>query len=191
MKSSFRNFLSQFDLLTESEIEEMVRIASPRHLNRGDYLIQAGMVCQEVAFVVSGVVRSYYHTLSGEEVTYCFRFQDGFLAAYSSFISQKPTSEYLQAISPTELLVISKSEIHRLENSSVNFLRFFKFMAEQEFIAMEARIFQLQQKSSESRYRDLIENHPEYLHLIPLNHLASYIGVTQRHLSRIRGSIRN
>jgi len=53
---------------------------------------------------------------------------------------------------------------------------------------MEKRIFLLQKESAETKYQDLLKHHPEYLNLIPLNYLASYLGITQRHLSRIRAA---
>jgi hypothetical protein len=59
-------------------------------------------------------------------------------------------------------------------------------MAEQEYIKMEKRIFILQKESAEKRYEDLLNNQPLYLQLIPLSYLSSYLGITQRHLSRVR-----
>ena len=90
-----------------------------------------------------------------------------------------------------ELLTISRDEILKLENSSTNWLKFFKFIAEQEYIKMEKRIFILQKEGAEKRYQDLLTNDPEYLQLIPLNYLSSYLGITQRHLSRIRKLLSN
>ncbi|MEO0334198.1 MAG: Crp/Fnr family transcriptional regulator, partial [Bacteroidota bacterium] len=84
-----------------------------------------------------------------------------------------------------------KEKIVALEKSSTNWLWLFKHLAEQEYIKMEKRIFLLQQESAEKRYEDLLKNRPNYLHTIPLNYLASYLGISQRHLSRIRRSILN
>ena len=89
------------------------------------------------------------------------------------------------------MLTISRDDIFKLERSSTNWLRFFKFIAEQEYIKMEKRIFILQKESAEKRDQDLIRNQPEYLQVIPLNYLSSYLGITQRYLSRIRKSISN
>jgi CRP-like cAMP-binding protein len=62
-------------------------------------------------------------------------------------------------------------------------------MAEQEYLKLEKRVFMLQKEKAERKYQDLLENHPDYLKHIPLNYLASYLGITQRHLSRIRKEI--
>jgi CRP-like cAMP-binding protein len=163
----------------------------PKKMQKGDFFVKEGKICQEVAFVVSGLFRSFYYTSNGEEVTYCFTFKNNFITAYSSFITQQKTQENIQAIEAIELLTISKQSIDTLEKTSANWLRFFKYMAEQEYVKMEKRIFLLQKESAETRYKDLMLNKSEYLHQIPLNYLASYLGITQRHLSRIRAKIMN
>ncbi|MCG8575184.1 MAG: Crp/Fnr family transcriptional regulator [Flavobacteriales bacterium] len=186
-----REYLESFNLLTEEEIKTALNLTKSKSLKKGDFFIREGKTTNEVAFIVSGIFRSFYHSSSGDEVTYCFTFENSFMTAYSSFITENPTSENIQAISDAELLLIPKSAIKELENNSMNWLKLLKHLAEQEFVKMEQRIFLLQKENSEKRYRDLLNNHPEYLKQIPLNYLASYLGVSQRHLSRIRGTISN
>jgi CRP-like cAMP-binding protein len=110
---------------------------------------------------------------------------------HSSFLTQTKTGENIQALSDIELLTISRDEILKLEQSSASWVQFFKFIAEQEYIKMEKRIFLLQKESPEKRYEDLLTNQPSYLQLIPLNYLASYLGITMHHLIRIRKPISN
>ncbi len=184
-----KEYLRSFQILSDLEIDSLMRIAKSKQLKKGDFFIREGQVSNEVAFIVSGLFRSFYYSSNRDEVTYCFTFENSFLAAYSSFITGSPTQENLQALSNAELLIIPRQTILGLEKESSNWLRLFKVFAELEYVKMEKRIFLLQRESAERRYEDLLKNNPEYLQLIPLNHLASYLGITQRHLSRIRGSI--
>jgi len=186
-----RNYLQSFNILTENEIDLFESKVLHKKLKKGAFFIKEGRISKEVAFVVSGLFRSFYHSSSEEEVTYCFTFSNSFVSAYSSFLSQTKTIENIQALSDIELLTISREEILILEKSSTNWLKFFKLITEQEYIKMEKRIFLLQKESAEKRYNDLLTNQPEYLQFIPLNFLSSYLGITQRHLSRIRKSITN
>jgi len=186
-----KNYLQTFNILTENEIELFESKVRIKKLEKGDFFIKEGRISKEVAFVVSGLFRSYYYSSSKEEVTYCFTFSNSFVSAYSSFLSQTKTIENIQALTDIELLTISREEILILEKSSTNWLRFFKLIAEQEYIKMEKRIFLLQKESAEKKYKDLLTNQPEYLQSIPLNFLSSYLGITQRHLSRIRKTIMN
>ena len=74
-------------------------------------------------------------------------------------------------------------------NSSTNWLKFSRFVAEQSYIEMENRLLAIQMEPAKKRYEDLIENHPDYLQNVPLKYLASFLGITQRHLSRLRKEI--
>jgi CRP-like cAMP-binding protein len=181
-----RNYLKSFNILSDDEIDLFESKLIHKMLKKDDYFIKEGRTSKEVAFVVSGLFRSFYYSSSEEEVTYCFAFSNSFVSAYSSFLTQTKTIENIQALTSIELLTISRNEILKLENSSKNWLRFSKLIAEQEYIKMEKRIFILQKESAEKRYEDLLTNQPRYLQLIPLSYLSSYLGITQRHLSRIR-----
>jgi CRP-like cAMP-binding protein len=186
-----RNYLKSFNVLSSEDIDLFESMVTYKKLDKGDFFIKEGKTCKVIAFVTSGLFRSFYYSSSSEEVTYCFTFSNSFVSAYSSFLSQSKTVENIQALTDIELLTISRDEILKLEKSSTSWLKFFKFIAEQEYIKMEKRIFILQKESAEKRYQDLLKNDPEYLQLIPLNYLSSYLGITQRHLSRIRKLISN
>lgn len=186
-----KNYLESFGILTTDEIDAFQNLVTPKQLKKGEYFIQEGKISKEVSFVHSGLLRSFYYNSIGEEVTYCFTFADSFITAYSSFLTQSKTIENIQAITDVELYTISREQILNLEKTSMNWLRVFKLIAEQEYIKMEKRIFLLQKETAEKRYEDLLKNKSTYLQHIPLNYLASYLGITQRHLSRIRKSISN
>lgn len=68
-------------------------------------------------------------------------------------------------------------------------MKFLKMIAEQEYLELEKRFFQMQRDSAAKRYASLLYNQPNYIQEIPLQYLASYLGITQRHLSRIRKEI--
>jgi len=181
-----KNYLNSFNILSDDEIDLFESKVTYKKLEKGDFFIKEGETSEEIGFVISGLFRSFYYSSSEEEVTYFFAFSNTFVSAYSSFLTQTKTVENIQALTDTELFTISRDEILALEKSSINWLRFLKLVAEQEYIKMEKRIFILQKESAEKRYQDLLKNDPEYLQLVPLNYLSSYLGITQRHLSRIR-----
>jgi len=182
-------FLKSFQLLSDDEIQDFIALCTKRNLNKHDYLIKEGETSKEVAFIVSGTFRSFYSSSEGEDITYCITFPNNFITAYSSLITGQPSSENIQAVTPAELLVISKQNIEQLSARSVNWLNFSKTIAEFQYLDLEKRLFQFQRDSAVTRYKNLIENHPQYIQNIPLNYLSSYLGITQRHLSRIRKEI--
>ncbi|MDQ1086091.1 Crp/Fnr family transcriptional regulator [Siphonobacter sp. SORGH_AS_1065] len=182
------NFLKSFQVLTEAEIDQFLKLGQHRVLKKDEFFIQEGQVCKKVGFVTSGLLRSFYYNSAGEEVTYCFTFSNDFVTAYSSFITQNTAAESIQALTDVELFILTREDITQLEESSLNWMKFSKMMAQQEYMTLEKRMFLLQKETAEHKYKDLLENYPDYLKLIPLNYLASYLGITQRHLSRIRKS---
>ena len=191
MNEKLKNYLTSFNVLSEEEITFVANKVTPTILKKGDYFIRENEISKEVAFISSGIFRSFYTTSADEEVTYCFRFENSFVTAYSSFLTQTKSIENVQAITDTEIFKISRDLILKLEKSSPNWVKLLKMLAEQEYLYLEKRVFLLQKESAEKRYKDLLINTPNYLQQIPLNYLASYLGITQRHLSRIRKSIAN
>ncbi len=82
-----KEYLQSFHLLTEDEINTFLSKTEVCNLERGEYFIREGAICNTVAFVESGILRSFYTTPEGEEMTYCISFQNSFMTAYSSYIS--------------------------------------------------------------------------------------------------------
>lgn len=185
-RNTLENYLLSYKILSTKEIDSFIQLSSKRKLNKSDFFIREGQICKEVAFVLKGTLRSFYISNKGSEITYCITFPDNLTTAYSSFITGESTPENIQCITPVELLSIQKKEIDDLAAKSPNWVKFLKIMAEQQYIELEKRIFQLQKGNALQRYAELEKKLPELIQNIPLQHLASYLGVTQRHLSRIR-----
>jgi CRP-like cAMP-binding protein len=183
-----KSFLAQFNLFTEAEIDEAMLLFSKKTFKKGSYFVREGEKCSEVAFIEKGVFRSFYMAPKGEEMTYCFRFPGDMMAAYSAFITGKGSVEYIQALSDAEVSVIPKDSIDGLLKNPA-WIHFLKIMAEQQYLELEERVFQLQRDSAQERYQNLIEEQPEYIRQISVQHLASYLGITQRHLSRVRKGV--
>jgi len=183
-----KQFLEQFPFLTPGEIEAFTTLFTPRTLKKGDFFVREGQQSTEVAFVVSGIFRSYYVTEKGDEFTYCFRFPNELVAAYSSLITGEGSVESMQAITPAAILVVDKETLDRLTEEHPKWMKFAKIIAEQQYLELETRVFQLQRDSASKRYQALLEHQPEYFRHIPVNQLASYLGITSRHLSRIRNN---
>ncbi|MCR6641300.1 MAG: Crp/Fnr family transcriptional regulator [Sporocytophaga sp.] len=184
-----KEYLQSFHLLTEDEIDTFLSKAEVYNLERGEYFIREGAISNTVAFVESGILRSFYVTPEGDEMTYCISFQNSFMTAYSSYISGLPTVENIQAITPVRLLLLQKKDIEQISETSTNGLRFAKLMAENEYMELERRVFSYQRESARERYENLLLTRPEFIEQIPLKYLASYLGITPRHLSRLRAEM--
>lgn len=182
-------YFQSFHIFSEKEIESFLPFFEARTLNKNEYFVEEGAQCKEIAFIESGIFRSFYTSSEGNDTTYCFRFPNTFMASYSSFISGNPGVESMQAISDARLWILRKEIIEKLVDENPKWILFLKIIAEQEYLELEKRFFQLQRDHAKKRYLSLLENQPNYIQEIPLQYLASYLGITQRHLSRIRKEI--
>lgn len=188
-KNQLLEYLKQYNLFTDSEINEFISLATISTIKKGDFFIKHDEMCTTLSFVNFGIFRSFYYSNNDEEITYCFTFPNTLLVAYSSFITQNKSEENLQALTDSEIISISKKELENLAESNNKWLIFLKIIAEKEYVELEKWIFNHQKSNAQKRYVDLINNYPQFVQQIPLHYIASYLGITQRHLSRIRASI--
>ena len=188
-KKSIVDYLQQYNLFTDSEISEFISLATISTIKKGDFFIKQDEICTKLSFVNFGIFRSFYYSNNDEEITYCFTFPNTLLVAYSSFITQNKSEENLQALTDSEIISISKKELENLAESNNKWLNFLKIIAEKEYVELEKWIFNHQKSNAQKRYVDLIHNYPQFVQQIPLHYIASYLGITQRHLSRIRAAI--
>lgn len=172
--------------LTTEESQLLKSLITSRKLKKGAYLVIENQICNETVFVKSGILRSFFINSKEEEITNCFTFANEFMTAFSSFITQTPTDENIQAITDCELEVIDKTAVEKLFSSSFRWADIGRKIAENEVVNLHNRISSLQKKSSIERYEALFVNHQKYIQFIPLIYLSSYLGVSTRHLSRIR-----
>jgi len=184
-----KKYLDAFNLFNDQEIDEFLTHATHHKLKKNDIFVNQNEICNTLSFVKSGIFRSFYYSNLDDEITYCFTFPKGLLMAYSSFISEKKSEENIQALTDAEIISIPKETIEKLAKLNSKWLRFLKVIAENEYVALEKWIFNHQKDKAQQRYADLITKQPKYIQEIPLQYIASYLGITQRHLSRIRANI--
>jgi CRP-like cAMP-binding protein len=182
-------FFKSLQLLSDNDLQKMDGLPITKNLKKGAFLIQEGKICNEIAFVKTGILRSFYVNNEGNEITNCITFENELMSAFSSFITQKPTEENIQAVVDSELLILKRSDMEMLYENSSAWQKVGRFLTEMQYVEMEQRTVSFQKHSAKQRYETLIEHHSHYIKFIPLQYLASYLGITPRHLSRLRKEI--
>lgn len=179
-------FLKSLQIISDSELEKLNGLTKSRILKKNDFLIQEGNICNEIVLIKTGILRSFYRNSEGNEITKCIAFENELASAYSSFITQQPTFENIQAICNTEVIVLKRKDIYNLYENSLEWQKLGRLLTELEYIQLENRTVSFQKQTAKERYDTLINNHSKYLKYIPLKYLSSYLGITSRHLSRLR-----
>lgn len=172
--------------LTAIEKEAIERAFSPVRFHKGEQWIEEGKVCRQVAYVMEGKLRIYYLDDNGEEVTCYFVTPGNFVSSFTSFLTNTPTKENIEAIEDSTLLVISKTDLEKLSEEVPKVHIWRRVVAENLFIVMEKRIAMLQSKTANERYERMLKDNPEIIQTIPLQYIASFLGITPQHLSRLR-----
>ncbi|QSB28712.1 Crp/Fnr family transcriptional regulator [Flavobacterium sp. CLA17] len=185
MKSVFQSL----QIIPQQELEQLDTLITFRKLKKGELLLKENQVCNEIFFIKKGILRSYFFNHQGDEITNCFAFENEFMASFSSFITQNIAEENIQALVDTELQVISCESLEKLYKSGIHWQEIGRKLTEMEYVILQKRMISFQKLSGTQRYEELYKNHQKYIQLIPLQYLASYLGVTPRHLSRIRKAV--
>lgn len=158
---------------------------SSKKLATGKYFLKEGNICSEIGIVTKGMCRHYYNTNDGE-ATRWVGLTGTFVTSLRSFIAQTPSVENIQAMEPTEILIMPRAKWLTAHNEHEFLRAFWTTQIEENYIGMEERVFQLIAKSAEERYQWMQENQPRFIREVPDKYLASMLGIHPRHLTRIR-----
>jgi CRP-like cAMP-binding protein len=153
--------------------------------DRGEYFVREGMVHDEIGFVMKGAFRAYY-IVKGEEANCEFFFEGQWVKAYHSFLTNTPSRMWIQAMEPSEVFIVKLSQLNHLFITSRAWERFGRIASERLYIRSQERAEMLLLESPENRYLALLRSRPDIFQRVPLYHIASFLGVKQPSLSRIR-----
>ncbi len=176
--------------MTEEDLALLNNMASPFARPKGTTLLEPDQICGHVFFLTKGFFRMYYVDPAGREINYRFTFANNFMVDFQSFLTQKPSRYYWQAMENAEGLSISYDHVQRAYQQSPNWDRFGRLMAEKVYQQVNERIELLQFLSPEQRYLRVIATQPDLVQYVSQFQLSSYLGVTPESLSRIRKRLR-
>jgi CRP-like cAMP-binding protein len=154
-------------------------------LSKNEYLLMEGKICRHLYFLQQGALRGFYN-LDGKEITHWFGFENDFVTSFHSFITQQPAVENIQLLEGSILWAISKETLAGLFNQYHEIERLVRIVYEKYYIRLEERYVNAQFKTATERYQNLLQQTPHILERVPLGHIASYLGISQETLSRIR-----
>ena len=187
MTAELKNFITTYINLPDTELDAIATKFRKKTVKKNEFLLRQGDVCRDLIFVQEGCLRLYY-IADGVEVSVWFSFKHSSAVELYSFISERPSEYFLQAIEDSELLYLPKSVLNTLYETYPKMQEMMRKFWEDVVINLIDRFTALQRDPAEKRYRDLLKK-PPYVQTIPQKYLASFIGVTPTSLSRIRKQI--
>ncbi len=182
------NHLSTIIAISDALEIKLKSISVKLTFKKNDIILKTDERCNDLYFIEKGLIRGYYY-LDGKEITNWFAQEQEFATCFYSFIANKPAFENIQALEDCVLIKISYSDLQNLYNSFTETERIGRIITQNYYIKLEERILSLQFKTAKERYEKLISNKSELLQRIALGQTASYLGITQETLSRIRAEL--
>ncbi len=189
----FANYLRQFlDENTshlEQNIKEIVDSFTILSLKKNELLVKEGEVCPHFCYLESGILQHAIDVLDEEKTTY-LALRNSFTSSLYSFLNQTPSRKSIKAIADSELWVVDLKTFKNLIQNNPAFHRFYYDLIEKQICLIDDYRIDLLTMTPEERYNKLLQTEPKLLQEVPLHYLASFLGISTRHMSRIRKNIK-
>lgn len=185
MTQLFQFFKKHNPLSKEAEktIAEISKIIT---IKKNTDLQPIGHTCKTIYFINKGVARIYYFK-EGKDITESFAFENNIIARVESLFTGKQSRKAIQILEDSEVVAINSTQLFKLYDKFPEIERLFRLIFESAYVGTIDRIEGIQFHSAEERYNALMKEAPDVLKRVPLKYIASYLGITQVSLSRIRG----
>lgn len=151
-------------------------------------LLQSGQIENNLSFIETGIVR-FYIPKQENDLTFAFAFNNSFVSAYNSFLTQKPSTYYIETLAKTTLWQLTYDDLQEIYEKTKIGNAIGRQASEELFLKKSQRELSLLNETAEQRYVNLFTEQPQLINEIPLKYIASYIGITPQALSRIRKRI--
>lgn len=188
-KEKLIQFIQHVLPMPKEKAQQVVQHFKCKKFAKNDYLLKEGKVCNESFFIEEGLLRVYVIDVNGNEVTTNFFGKNIFANDFLSFFKRIPTNENIHALADCTTWAISYEDLQVCFHSIPEFREFGRMMLIHNYSLLKNRMLGMIQLTADQRYLNLIETHPEIFHHAPLKNIASYLGVTDTSLSRIRKEI--
>ena len=170
---------------SEFSVSRLVPLLKKRVLPKGHILIQEGKIERSLFFLEKGVARAFC-TQEDREVTFWFGSEGDILLSLNSYFAGQPGYESIELLEKSVVYEIAHATLNELYQSDIDLANWGRKLAESEFMKADQRFISRQFKSAAERYHEFAGTYPDLMKRISLGHIASYLGVSQVTLSRIR-----
>ncbi|MEL6864907.1 MAG: cyclic nucleotide-binding domain-containing protein [Bacteroidota bacterium] len=187
MMHPFRSYIHQYVILPEQDWQMIEKLIQRREIKKNDFLLREGQICRHLHFLERGLLR-YFRLQDGQEKIKFFTFPPYLCTSQRSLNRQIPSRESIQAIEDSLLWDIPYSAIKPLRQLAswnqfiLQLIREVQYFTEEIYVDMQGQL-------AENRYRRFLHESPEMVQRIPLQYLASFLGIAPQSLSRIRKKI--
>ena len=168
------------------------------HYKKGDIIHNIGDISTKLMFINSGLARAYILDENGKDNTWAIYFNDKnshmtnlFVVDYESFINQTESKLAIDAIEDCEVVVTEYKDVEFLYNNTKKGDRFGRLMNQEAYSYLHNFIIIRQTKTAKERFENFVKSTPYLLDKVPQYHIATFLGITPQHLSRLKKEYKN
>ena len=176
---------SYFGIINAKELALIRSLFKTKTLKKNDYFLKAGKSCDQLSFVQSGLLRIFV-TMEDKEVTQWISTKGYFVTDLSSMVFETPARFNIQALSDCTLFSIQRDDYNKIGKLIPQWHELEKLFIARCFTMLEDRIFTHLSMTAEERYHHFFQHNKELFNQVPLQHIASMLGMTPETFSRIR-----
>ena len=179
-------FFKNSNLVSPKAAEEIAKTFSPKEIKKNNFLLKEGRISDEYFFLENGFIRAFANDIEGNDVTTNFYSTGQVVFEVSSFFNRTVSKENFQAIVDCEGWYITYEQLNNLFHSMHEFRDFGRSILVKGVSSLKTRMLSMITETAEQRYDTLLRTNPEIFQQAALKHIASYLGITDTSLSRIR-----
>jgi CRP-like cAMP-binding protein len=183
--TELENYIHTIFGVKQNDVSKIVTFFKPVQLKKGDFFLKTGMSANKLAFVQSGMLREFVE-IEGKEITKWITSKGYFVVDLGSFVFRRSARWNIQALTDCELYLIDFIDYQKIGQAIPKWLELEKMFITKCFSILEERVLQHLSMSAEDRYRQLFQSNKELFNTVPLQYLASMLGMTPETLSRLR-----
>ena len=186
---SIDELLDQIHLLPESSKTLFVEHFVEKKVRKGDLILKAEYTEKHIYFIKKGIVRAY-SPMPNQDITFYFGEEGDVIISMNSYVTKNKGYENIEALENCTLYELSSDILDQLYQQDIHIANWGRKFAERELLKTEQRFIDRLIGTSTERYLKFMKNHPTLLQRVALGYIASYLGITQVSLSRIRSEIK-
>jgi CRP-like cAMP-binding protein len=185
-KDKLKHFFRSTDLINLEKAEQIASHFDMYKIAKNEYFLKEGVVCNDYFFLEHGFMRAFAYDTEGKDVTTNFYSENNVVFEVSSFFNRTGSRENIQALTDCEGWSITFQQLNTLFHALPEFREFGRHILVKGFTSLKTRMLSMITDTAEDRYEKLLNANAEIFKYAPLKHIATYLGVTDTSLSRIR-----
>jgi CRP-like cAMP-binding protein len=185
----FSEIISSIYPVPQSSADKLRRLSRIVSLPKGYHVLEEGKLEPDVFFLAKGIACAYIYA-DARKITFWIGSEGSTIVALRSYVSNQSGYETVELMEDSDLYQLNRNDLYKLFDEDINVANWGRKFAELEFLRTEQRLISSLFSKAADRYKSLIANNPELLQRIPLESLATYLGITPVSLSRIRANLK-